>query len=79
LVRGDLQQHIKEDRWSPTISFCALKLFLAHAARLHIRVQQMDYIWAFLQAQVHSWMFVKLSTIYGSILPEFSQYCGTPL
>ena len=34
VVRGDLQKNVEEDTWSPTASFYALKLFLAHAARL---------------------------------------------
>jgi len=76
VVRGDMQKNLDEDKWSPTASFRALKLFLAHAARLKVRV---DFVGAFLQAKVRSRIFVTIPAIYGSIFPEFKQYCGTPL
>jgi hypothetical protein len=38
VIRGDLQKDVEKDTWSPTASFRALKKFLAHAARLCIRV-----------------------------------------
>jgi len=79
VVRGDLQKNVEEDTWSPTASFCALKLFLAHAARLRVRVRQLDFIRAFLQAKVCSRIFVKLPAIYGSLYPEFKHFCGVPL
>jgi hypothetical protein len=79
VVRGDLQKNVEEDTWSPTTSFRALKLFLAHAARLRVWVRQLDFIGAFLQAKVRSRIFVKLPAIYGSLFPEFKQYCGVPL
>jgi hypothetical protein len=59
-VRADLL----EDKWSPTASFRALKMFLAHAARLKVRVKQLDFIGAFLQANVRSRVFIKFPTIY---------------
>jgi hypothetical protein len=31
VVRGDLQNGVTEDKWSPTASFRSLKMFLAHA------------------------------------------------
>jgi hypothetical protein len=79
VVRGDLQRNVEEDTWSPTASFRALKLFLAHAPRLNVRVRQLDFVGAFLQAKVRSRIFVKIPTIYGSIFPEFQKYCGVPL
>jgi hypothetical protein len=79
VVRGDLQKNVEEDTWSPTASFRALKLFLAHAARLQVRVRQLDFVGAFLQAKVRRRIFVKLPAIYGSIFPEFKKYCGAPL
>jgi len=54
-------------------------MFLAHAARLKVRVCQLDFIGAFLQAKVQSHIFVILPSFYGSVFPEFQQYCGTPL
>jgi hypothetical protein len=80
VVRGDLQnKQSNEDKWSPTASFRALKMFLGHAARLKVRVRQLDFIGAFLQAKVRSRVFVKLPAVYGEIFPEFKEYCGRPL
>jgi len=79
VVRGDLQKNIEEDKWSPTASFRALKMFLAHAARLKVRVRQLDFVGAFLQAKVCNRIFVIIPSYYASIFPEFKQYCGTPL
>ncbi|MGH7974584.1 MAG: hypothetical protein ACREBR_03580 [bacterium] len=53
VVRGDLQkQQSHEDTWSPTASVKLLRVFLAHAARMKCRVKQLDFIGAFLQANV---------------------------
>jgi hypothetical protein len=79
VVRGDLQKGIDEDMWSPSASFRALKLFLAHAARLHVRVRQLDFIGAFLQAKVRSRIFVRLPAIYGNIFREYKISSGVPL
>jgi hypothetical protein len=80
VVRGDLQnKQSLEDKWSPTASFRSLKMFLAHAARLKVRVRQMDFIGAFLQAKVRSRVFIKMPAVYGEIFPEFKEYCGVPV
>jgi hypothetical protein len=76
VVRENLQRNVEEDIWSPTASFRALKLLLAHAARLKVRVRQLDFVGAFLQVKVRSRIFVKIPAIYGSIFPEFQKYCG---
>jgi hypothetical protein len=52
VVRRDLQKNIKEGKWSPTASFRALKIFLAHAARLRVCVRQLDFVGAILQTKV---------------------------
>jgi hypothetical protein len=79
IIREDLQQNVKEDKWSPTTSFRALKIFLAHASYLRVRIHQLDFVGAFLQAKVHSRIFMKLPALYRSIFPEYQKYCGTPL
>ena len=51
VVRRDL--HNKElvgDTWSPTASMGTLKCFLVDAAKHKARVNQLDFIWTFLQA-----------------------------
>ena len=71
VVRWDLQnKNISEDKWSPTASFRALKMFLAHAARLKVRVRQLDFIGAFLQAKMRTRMFVPIPKIYGVLFPN---------
>jgi hypothetical protein len=80
VVRGDLQdKNILEDKWSPTASFQALKMFLAHAARLKILVHQLDFIGAFLQAKMRTRMFVMNPKIYGVLFPEYADFCGVPV
>ncbi len=66
VMRGDLMIKLNmEDKWPPTASFHALKMFLAHAARLKVRVKQLDFIGAFLQAKTHSRIFVTIPQIFG--------------
>jgi len=81
VVRGDLQTAaLSEDKWSPpTASFCSLKMFLAHAARLKARVKQLDFVEAFLQVNTRTRIFVTIPLIFGNLFPEFKIYCGTPV
>jgi transposase InsO family protein len=80
VVRGDLMIKLNmEDKWSPTASFRALKMFLAHAARLKVRVKQLDFVGAFLQAKMCSRIFVTIPQIFGVLFPEYSEYCGKPV
>jgi hypothetical protein len=79
VVRGDLQDTAMEDSWSPTAPFRSLKMFLADAARNKCRVHQLDFVGAFLQANVRGRIFVSLPKVYGDIWPEFKDYCGKPL
>ncbi len=61
VVRGDLQTKLDtEDKWSPTASFRALKMFLAPAAKLRVRIKQLDFIGAYLQAKTRSRLFVMI-------------------
>lgn len=80
VVRRDLQSKIiSEDTWSPTASFRSLKMFLAHACKNKLRVKQLDFIGAFLQANVRARIFVTIPKIFGILFPEYSEYCGVPL
>jgi len=79
VIRGDLQNgQLLEDKWSPTASFCSLKMFMAHAARLKCQVKQLDLIGAFLQANTRSRIFVTIPSIFGLLFPEYKKYCGQP-
>jgi hypothetical protein len=64
VVRGDLQDTGMEDSWSPTAPFRSLKMFLADAARNRCRVHQLDFVGAFLQANVRGRIFVTLPKDY---------------
>jgi hypothetical protein len=80
VVRGDLQQKsLSEDKWSPTASFRALKMFLAHTSRCKARVKQLDFVGAFLQAKTRSRVFVIIPPIYGVLFPEYKAFCGKPV
>ena len=67
------------DTWYPTASMRTLKYFLADAEKHKARVHQLDFIEAFLQANVKDRVFVKLDMIYAAYFPEYSQYFGRPL
>ena len=70
VVRGDLQnKEMIGDTLSPTVSMRTLKYFLADAAKHKARVHQLDFIEAFLQANVKNRMFVKLDMRYAAYLP----------
>jgi hypothetical protein len=80
VVRGDLQSKtLSEDKWSPTASFWALKMFLAHASRIKSRVRQLDFVGAFLQSKTRSRVFVSIPAIYGVLFPEYKEYCDCPV
>ena len=64
--------HNKEmvgDTWSPTASMRTLKYFLAYAAKHKVRVHQLDFIVAFLQAKVKNRVFFKLDIRYTDYFP----------
>ena len=67
------------DTWSPTASMRTLKYFLADAAKHKARVHRLDFIGAFLQANVKNRVFVKLDMRYAVYFPEYSQYFGRAL
>ena len=80
LVRGDLQnKEMVGDTWSPTASMRTLKCFLADAAKNKVRVHQLDFIGAFLQAKVKNRVFFKLDIRYTDYFPEYAQYFGRAL
>ena len=70
VVRGDLQnKEMIGDTWSPTAYMRTLKYFLADAAKYKARVHQLDFIDAFLQANVKNRVFVKLDMRYAAYFP----------
>ena len=61
-----------EYTWSPTASMRTLKYFLADAAKHKARVHQLDFIGAFLQANVKNRVFFKLDMRYAAYFTEYS-------
>ena len=79
VVRGNLQnKEMIGNTWSPTASMRTLKCFLVDAAKHKARVHQLDFIGAFLQANVKNRVFVKLDMRYAAYFPEYSQYLEEP-
>ena len=56
-----------------------LKFLLADIAKHKARVHQLDFIGAFLQANVKNRVFVKLDMRYAYYFPEYAQYFGRAL
>ena len=56
-----------------------LKYFLEDAAKHKVRVHQLDFIGAFLQANVKNRLFAKLDMRYAAYFPEYTQYFGRAL
>ena len=80
VVRGDFQnKEMVRDTWSPRASMITLKYFLADAAKHKVRVHQLDFIGALLQAKVKNRVFVILNMRYAAYFPEYSQYFGRAL
>ena len=70
VVRGDLQnKEMIGETWSPKASMRTLKYFLADAEKHKARVHQLDFIGAFLQANVKNRVFVKLDMRYADYFP----------
>ena len=67
------------DTWSPTASMRTLKYLLSDSAKHKAIVHQIDFIGAFLQANVKDRVFVKLDNTYEAYFPEYSQYFGRAL
>ena len=67
------------DTWSPIASMSTLKYFLADSAKHKVRVPQLDFIGAFLQAKVKNRVFVKLDMRYAYYFTEYAQYFGRAL
>ena len=72
LVRRDLQnKEMIGDTWSPTASMRTLKYFLVDAEKHKARFHQLDFIGAFLQANVKNRVFVRLDMRYAAYFPEY--------
>ena len=79
-VRGDLlNKEMIGDTWSTTASMRTLKYFLSDAAKHKAKVHQIDFIGAFMRAEVKNRVFFKLDMRYADNFPEYTQYFGRAL
>ena len=70
VVRGDLQnKEISGYTWSPTASTRTLNDLLADTSKHKSRVHQLDFIGAFIEANVKYRFFVELDSRYGEYFP----------
>ena len=66
VVSGDFQnKEIIGDTWSPTAPTRNLKYFLSDYYNNKARVHQLNFIGAFIEANVKHRVFVKSDSIYG--------------
>jgi hypothetical protein len=54
-------------------------MFLANSAKHKVRVRQLDFVGAYLQAKTRHRVFIRLPTVYGDLWPEYKKYSGVPL
>jgi len=78
-IRGDLDDSPDDDNSAPLATFRVLKMYLAEAARRRRRVQQADYVGAYLQAYMKRRVFVRLPAEWAEHFPEFAEWLGVPL
>ena len=63
VIRGDLQnKEMIEDTWSPTSSMRTINYLLEYYSKHKARVQQLDFIGEFIQANVKHRYFMKLES-----------------
>ena len=82
VVRGDLQRKSEEhNTWAPAASMRLVKYFIAQAAKHGMRVRQIDFIAAYLQAKVRARIYVKLPSSIKHLFSEEKQrqYFDKPL
>ena len=78
--RGDLQKdHIDGDTFTPIANFRELRRYLATAAAKGVRIYQLDFIGAFLQAYTKQITYTYLPKEWAYLVPEYAEYFGVPL
>jgi hypothetical protein len=68
--------------WCPIAGFRALKIFLAFATEYKQRIYQLDYVAAFLQADMTERRFTTFPSGWKELLknyPDLHQWLGVPL
>ena len=71
VFRGDLHNPAEPmDPWNPHASFLTLKIFLANCARRGTYPRQVDFLLAYLQADMRERVFIKFPESWKRYLPE---------
>jgi hypothetical protein len=83
-LRGDLiwENILTSNTWCPIAGLRALKIFLAFAAEYKQRINQLDYVDAFLQAGMIERRFTMFPSCWKELLkdyPDLHQWLGVPL
>ena len=81
VFRGDLYDPADpQDPWNPHASFLSLKVFLALCAMHGMKMWQIDFVLAYLQAQMRERVFVKFPESWKPFLPEhIHKFIGRPV
>ena len=81
VFRGDLCDPADDmDTWNPHASFLALKIFLAFCAKYDIYPRQIDFLLAYLQANMRERVFIRFPEKWKKYLPEhLHKWIGRPV
>jgi hypothetical protein len=82
-LRGDMMKDeaFTHSTWCPIAGFSALKIFIAFAAECRQRGYQLDFVAAFLQAEVIGRKFIKFPSEWKELFsnyPDLHQWIGMP-
>ena len=78
--RGDLEAHNDLfDNWSSCVSQRTVRAFIAHATKRQRIPKQLDFIGAYLQADMKSRIFVRLPKEYRPYFPDIDRFFNQPL
>ena len=79
-IRGDQDSGaMDEDNHVPLAKFRTLLIFLADAAANKARVYQLDYIGAYLSAEMDRLVYVMFDAGLAQLAPQYKDWLGVPL
>ena len=81
VARGDLQVKSgdPDHLWSPCVFARTFKLFVAQAVQKNRPIKQLDFVGAFCQAYMRSWLFLQLPKEFAFLVPEHAKYFEKPI
>ena len=79
-ARGDLEtEQDNYDNWSSCVSHRTVLTFIAHSTKHKRNPKQLDFIGAYLQANMQSRIYVTLQNDYKTHFPDLNKYFDRPL